>query len=275
MAVARNERSAAGPSAGSRTAGRIEGLAAVRLRVLHSLPKQHQAYFFRVIRELCGRYVASRRDSSIDTSELSSEVFAKLLGASGIGMEGFSRFRANEEVPTVWAISDDPERDERVVWLIDQVGGQRALMHRQEDIRRRLHGGKSKGGEYRQVPLKTEHIKDLSIPPDDPHCQRDIRDAWYGLLKMAASEFKAGDDVLLLLDLMAHDPEVRARFRKEWPVCQIVRALNVKYPTSPWNDDRVENAKKRLKNWIVRLKRIHGLDTDDLEDVFARRGRQG
>jgi hypothetical protein len=278
MAVPLNERSTAGPNAGSQTAGCTEASGAARLRLLNSMPKQHQEYFFKVIRNECARYIALTSDPGVwqpGLGELSSEVFAKLLGASGIGMEGFSRVRSDEEVPTVWAISDDPERDERVVWLIDQVGGQRALMHRQEDIRRRLHGGKWKDGGYRQVQLETEHIKDLSVPPDDPQCQKDIRDAWHGLLNAAVSEFRAGDDILLLLDLMAHDPEVRARFRKGWPVSQIVSALNLKYPISPWNDNRVENAKKRLKNWIARLKRIHGLDADALKDLFARRGRQG
>jgi hypothetical protein len=85
---------------------------------------------------------------------------------------------------------------------------------------------------------------------------------------------EAGADVLLLLDLMAHDPEVQSGFGAEWPVSQIVSALNLKHSIPLWNDDRVENAKKRLKNWIVRLKRIHGLDAGDLMDLFARRDRE-
>jgi len=55
-------------------------------------------------------------------------------------MEHDPGVNSGEEAPTMWAISDNPKRDERVVWLIDQVGGQQALKHRYEDIRRRLHG---------------------------------------------------------------------------------------------------------------------------------------
>jgi hypothetical protein len=174
----------------------------------------------------------------------------------------------------MWAISDNPKRDERVVWLIDQVGGQQALKHRYEDIRRRLHGGKWRNNGYRQVQLETAHIEGLSVEPDDPHHEDDVRNVWRGLLAMAVSEFEPGADVLLVLDLMAHDYEVLGGFGAEWPVSQMVSALNLKHPIPPWNDDRVENAKKRLKNWIVRLKRIRGLDASDLMDLFARRGRK-
>jgi hypothetical protein len=124
------------------------------------------------------------------------------------------------------------------------------------------------------VQLETEHVKGLSVQPDDPHHEEDVRKVWQGLLAMAVSEFNPGADVLHLLDLMARDAEVRADFGAEWPVSQIVSALNLKHPIPPWNDDRVENAKKRLKNWIVRLKRIHGLDADALRDLFARRGSE-
>jgi hypothetical protein len=205
---------------------------------------------------------------------LSSEAVAKLLGVSGIGMEGDPSVNSGDEVPTKWAISDDPERDERIAWLIDQVGGRHALKHRHEDIRRIRHGGKWRGYGYRQVQLETEHVKGLSVQPDDPHHEEDVRKVWQGLLAMAVSEFNPGADVLHLLDLMARDAEVRADFGAEWPVSQIVSALNLKHPIPPWNDDRVENAKKRLKNWIVRLKRIHGLDADALRDLFARRGSE-
>jgi hypothetical protein len=231
--------------------------------------------FFFVIRNLCRRYIAAvlPYDSSIDTRELFSEVIAKLLGVSGIAKHD-PGVNSGEEVPKMWAISDNPKRDERVVWLIDQVGGQQALKHRYEDIRRRLHGGKWRNNGYRQVQLETAHIEGLSVEPDDPHHEDDVRNVWRGLLAMAVSEFEPGADVLLVLDLMAHDYEVLGGFGAEWPVSQMVSALNLKHPIPPWNDDRVENAKKRLKNWIVRLKRIRGLDASDLMDLFARRGRK-
>jgi hypothetical protein len=281
-AVALNKRatatvSPAGPAkrSGPGTARDADGPAAARLRVLDSLPRRHQNYFFEFIRDLCARYIAgtSRRDPSIDVRELFNEVMAKLVGVSGVGTEHDPGIDSGEEIPTMWAVSDDPKRDERVAWLIGRVGGQQALKHRHEDIRRRRHGGKSKGDGYRQVQLEKAHIEGLSVEPDDPHHDEDIRKTWRGLLLMALEKFDPGTDVLLLLNLMAHDHEVGAAFGAEWPISQMVSALNRKHPFPPWNDDRVENAKRRLKNWIVRLKRIHGLNEDDLKDLFARRGR--
>jgi len=75
------------------------------------------------------------------------------------------------------------------------------------------------------------------------------------------------------LQVLAHDPEVQAGFGVEWPVRKITEALNIIYPVPPWNDDRVENAKKRLRNWIGGIKRDHGLDQTDLLALFARYGR--
>jgi hypothetical protein len=276
MAVALNKRSTAEPNAGSGTQGGVEGSATFRLRVLDSLPRPYQDQFIEIIRERCKDYIAaaSRSDWRIgewEADELSSEVFAKMLGVSGIGMVHDPAVDSGKEVP---AIPDNWTYCERVTWLVDQVGGPQALKHRHEDIRRRRHGGKWRGGGYRQVQLKTAHVEGLSVKPDDPHREEDARKAWRGLLAMAASEFKPAADALLLLGLMARDPEVQAGFGAEWPVSKLVSALNLKHPIPPWNDDRVENAKKRLKNWIVRLKRIHGLSTDDLEDLFARRGRK-
>jgi hypothetical protein len=258
------------------TAGGVKA-ATARLRLLKSLPRQHQAYFFKRIRELCMEYIvaASRRDSSIDchqeAEELRSEVFFKLFGSSDIVVEHDFGI-ISKKIPT--AISDDPGQDERVIWLILQVGGPGALKHRHEDIRRRNRGGKWRDEGYRQVQLEMAHIAGLSVEPDDPYHEIYLRMVWRGLLKTAVSQFRPGVDVLLLLDVMAHDPEVRAGFGAEWPVSQIVSALNQINPVPPWNDDRVDNAKKRLKNWIVRLKRIYGLDTDGLKDLFARRGRE-
>jgi hypothetical protein len=52
-----------------------------------------------------------------------------------------------------------------------------------------------------------------------------------------------------LLELLARDPDVQAGFGLEWPVRKIVDALNISDPDPRWNDDRIENAKKRLRNW--------------------------
>jgi hypothetical protein len=59
-----------------------------------------------------------------------------------------------------------------------------------------------------------------------------------------------------------------------WPVGRLVAVLNVEFSPPPWSDDRVENAKKRLLNWVQRLMRQNGLDATDLEALFARVARQ-
>jgi hypothetical protein len=59
-----------------------------------------------------------------------------------------------------------------------------------------------------------------------------------------------------------------------WPVGRLATVLNAEFSPPPWSDDRVENAKKRLMNWVQRLMRQNGLDDTDLEAVFARVARQ-
>jgi hypothetical protein len=59
----------------------------------------------------------------------------------------------------------------------------------------------------------------------------------------------------------------------QWPIKRIVDLLNKRFPPSSWTDDRVDNAKRRLVNWIKRLMQKHGFDTTDLEDLFARVAR--
>ena len=59
-----------------------------------------------------------------------------------------------------------------------------------------------------------------------------------------------------------------------WPVGRLVTILNADFSPPPWSVDRVENAKKRLLNWVQRLMRQNGLDATDLEAVFARVARQ-
>jgi hypothetical protein len=254
------------------------GLGAARLRVLNSLPRRHQDHFFEVVRTLCTKYIAlaSRHDPRLDREseslELFSEVVAKLLGVTGIGGERDDDQSGGAAHPA-WAISDDPKRDERVAWLIDEIGGPHALKHRYEDIRRRRHGGKWREGSYRQVQLEAEHIEHLGADPDDPYHDEDVRQVWRGVMAMAASEFDPDADVLVLLNLMSHDSDIQAGFGAAWPITQMVDVLNQRHPNPRWNDDRVENAKKRLKNWIMRLQRAHGLDANDLMDLFARHGR--
>ena len=55
---------------------------------------------------------------------------------------------------------------------------------------------------------------------------------------------------------------------------RLVTILNAEFSPPSWSDDRVENAKKRLLNWIQRLMRQNGLDATELEALFARVARQ-
>jgi hypothetical protein len=90
-----------------------------------------------------------------------------------------------------------------------------------------------------------------------------VRLAWQGLLAAAQRQFAPHTDA-----------DVQAAFGGEWPIRQIVSALNARYPIPPWSDDRVDNAKKRLKNWINRLAHDHGFDSIDLMALFARGARE-
>lgn len=55
---------------------------------------------------------------------------------------------------------------------------------------------------------------------------------------------------------------------------RIVALLNDHFPPPEWRDRRVEDARRRLTNWIRRLVRENALDATDLEALFARVARQ-
>jgi hypothetical protein len=277
------------------------------LRVLHSLPSQHEKFFYREIRKLCMNFVTSLglplTDRTSVAAELLSEVMAKLLGAGSStniddDMMQASRITPKSPSHDQWPFDssfqtnmDTPEQDDRVRWLINAVGGRRALEHRFEDMRRqrwgRWHGlgyrtsqisapANVDPGIDRDEEMFTQqdgHTRELPEDYEDPHHDRDVRRAWTGMLAIASRQFKPHEDVQKLLQVLAHDPEVQAGFGVEWPVRKIVEALNIIDPDPPWNDDRVENAKKRLRNWIGGIKRDHGLDQTDLLALFARYGR--
>jgi len=251
-------------------------------------------------------------DRPSETRELFSEVMTKLLAAAGrhddgeadlddglaIDTDGSTKAGVSLDtpppLPSEWTIDDrDPKRDGRIAWLIAEVGGARALSHRYEDVRRR-RWGRWRGTGYRTVQIAAlqsdadgklvdedqtlSRLADASFPlrsdPEEPRQLDDMRQAWIGLLACAETQFQPDDDVSALLGLLAHDPDVQAGFGSEWPVGQIVNALNATRPAQAWNDHRIENAKKRLRNWIGRLKRDQGLDMTDLLALFVRCGRE-
>jgi hypothetical protein len=246
-----------------------------RLSVLNSLPRQHQDHFFEAVRKLCASYVASRgtpvADRESESLELFSEVMAKLLGATASG-EG-QHAKDGEDTKPDWTAHKDPKQDGRVAWLVAEIGGRTALAHRHEDIRRRLYG-RWKEGSYKTDQLADEHVSDLAVDPIDPHEDEDNRRAWRGLLAAAKTEFEPTEDVSVLLELLASDTEIQAAFGSEWPVGQIVATLNGRKPARPWNDDRVDNAKKRLKGWIGRIRRDYKVDPADLMHLFAQYARK-
>jgi hypothetical protein len=249
---------------------------ATRLKVLNSLPRQHQDYFFGEVRKLCANFIASR-DTPIalresEALELFSEVIAKLLGAGSSGSLIASN-RDAEAFQREWLVDHDPSRDGRVSWLVSEVGGRHALAHRNEDIRRRLYGRWRKGG-YTVEQLAEGHVADLAVEPEEPHEDEDNRKIWRGLLAAAKLEFGPNEDVSILLDLLAHDSEIQSAFGSEWPIRMIADTLNRRSPHRLWTDERVDNAKKRLRTWLGRLRREYRIDSADLMNLFARYARR-
>jgi len=115
------------------------------------------------------------------------------------------------------------------------------------------------------------------VGPDEPgELQKtDDRRIWRGLLATAALDFRPEDDVSTLLRLLADDPSILDDVPSgQWPVGLIVARLNDRPTPRRWSEDRVDNAKRRLMNWIDRLRKRNRLDGTDLEGLFAGVARQ-
>jgi hypothetical protein len=252
--------------------------AELRLRVLHSLPPRHQRYLFEEIRKLCHHFLHSQRvpSSEMTPEELLSEVWQKLLGAVSIQSEEGASPALD---PTQVSIDPDaPERDGRVVWLINEIGGSAGIAHRREDILRRRFG-RASGGNGRplvQPPSDGEFTEIMSDADATSALEAaDGARVWRGLLATAGLEFAPSDDLSKLLQLLAEYPEIlQDSSGGQWPITTLVVRLNNRYPPRTWTSDRVDNAKRRLLSWIQRLKRKNGLDEVDLEALFARVARQ-
>jgi hypothetical protein len=224
---------------------------------------------------LCSGYLRRNRisDEEVTQLELVSEVWKKLLGSISLETDRSLSVRPGE-----WSTDPDtPERDGRVIWLIAEIGGSEAIGHRYEDIQRERHGRSRPGlGRPLQQP-GDEESEDTSVDSDGPgELQRiDTRRIWRGLLATAAIDFQSDDDVSMLLQLMADDPTILDDEPSgQWPVGLIVARLNDRPTSRRWSDDRVDNAKRRLMNWIERLRKRNRLDATDLEGLFARVARQ-
>jgi hypothetical protein len=95
------------------------------------------------------------------------------------------------------------------------------------------------------------------------------------LLATANQQFQQRDDVSMLLRLMDDERNILENWSGgQWPIRRMVALLNERFSPPPWTDHRVDNAKRRLVNWITRLMRNNRLDATELEDLFARVARQ-
>jgi hypothetical protein len=265
-----SNRNSVGTSAPSNLAGGHRGEATrgeLRLHVLCSLPDSHKRYLFSEIQSLCGDYLCKNRipAQEITTEELVSEVWLKLLGTVS----------PNDEAglhPEDWSLDERPERDGRVVWLIQEIGGWVAIAHRHVDILRSRFG---RGH-------ATVQVGDDDHPIEIVHCSEhetnlraaDARRVWQGLLAAATDEFGPEEDAAKLLQVLAMTPDIFEKScGRQWPVRRLVALLNEHFPPPDWRDRRVEDAKRRLTNWINRLMRQNALDATDLQAIFARAAR--
>jgi hypothetical protein len=264
---------------GDDACGGMQVRAELRLRVLRSLPPKHQRYLFEQARKLCRDFLRARRvaSSEMTAEELLSEIWQKLLGALSIHDEETSEL-SSFDVNQARIDADAPERDGRVVWLIEQIGGSEAMAHRREDILRRRFGRGSAGTGRRMVqPVSDSDFAQIVADADTPDRLEaaDRLRIWRGLLATADLSFPQGDDVSILLRLLAENPAIlHSASGGQWPATAIVVELNDRFPPPSCTSDRVDNAKRRLLNWIKRLKRENGLDDVDLEGLFARVAHQ-
>jgi hypothetical protein len=253
--------------------------AELRLRILRSLPPRHQRYLFEEIRKVCRDFLRNRGvpSSEMTAEELLSEIWQKLLGTVSVG-PGETIDLCSGDLTQVSIDPDVPERDGRVVWLVEEIGGAMAMAHRREDILRRRFGRSSAGSGR---PLVQPHDDSVfaGIVADATAAgaleAADGRRVWRGLLAMIALDFEPDDDLSMLLRLLSERPGLlQDAPGGQWPIMDIVNQLNMHFPLPPWTSDRVDNAKRRLMNWIRRLKRKNGLDDVDLEALFARVARE-
>jgi hypothetical protein len=134
--------------------------------------------------------------SEMTPEELLSEIWQKLLGtvptSSGDTVELYSNDLAQVSIDP-----DVPERDGRVVWLIEQIGGSMAMAHRREDILRRRFG-RASGGSGRPLVQPHDDAMFTDIVSDADAASSleagDQRRVWRGLLAMVELEFEPGDD---------------------------------------------------------------------------------
>jgi hypothetical protein len=165
-----------------------------------------------------------------------------------------------------------------VIWLIAEIGGSEAIGHRCEDIRRERYGRWVPGvGRPNEQLGDEDESEETGMDPDQSSGleKTDSSRIWRGLLATAAVDFPPDDDVSMLLNLLTVEPGILDDSPGgQWPVRLIVAQLNNSSTSRRWSEDHVDNAKRRLMNWIERLRRRNRLDRTDLEALFARVARR-
>jgi hypothetical protein len=239
--------------------------AALRLAVLSSLPAKHQTYLFDRVHEMCRMWL--RRNGTpvgdMSTRALSSQVWLKLIASVSLDDE-------EPELPDVnpdeWSVDLlNPERDGRVTWLITEIGGFTAIQHRYQDLEHERHGKKRPKQLDDDEPEEGEGDLDGRTPDQR---EEDALNVWHGVLAAAQRKFGPDEDVSLLLELLADSPDVLDG-SGQWPIGKLVFLLNGRPPPRAWSEDKVDNATRRLMNWIRRSMSKNGLDAVDLEALFA------
>ena len=280
--------------------------AELRLYAWSELPQPHRNEVCRQVRVRCETFISTvrvdRRQRRSEVDKLVSEVVAHLLRATSVRREeaatGWERkaMEANERpdpaqsgresrAPLPWLARGrfdawEPMRDARVIWVIEETCNRQALFHRYEDMRRRDRGGKWDGSGYPLVAVDNQTIEQLSGHYDpaedetDSLQAEDSRRAWQGLVALTMHQFGPDDDVVALVKVLAEDRDMQDSFGSQWPIGKIARALGERQPNAVWNDDRVENAKRRLTKCIVKIKQAHGLDAVDLRALLVRYARE-
>jgi hypothetical protein len=154
----------------------------------------------------------------------------------------------------------DPMRDGRVKWLLnelDSICSSLALHNLCIDIIREHQGGKNPPPAIPIDCSEAEREDGIQQRPNQEgriH-ERDIQFAWKGLLALRKSESgDSKDDVLLLLLVLAENPEIEAGFTGQWPIKAIVVLLNARDRNRSWTPRNVDNIKEKLARWIAKKK---------------------
>jgi hypothetical protein len=246
-----------------------EARAELRLRVLKSLPFLHQRFLFQEITERCSRYLrrSAVNNSEVSVEEMLSEVWKKMLSSVSVHDENVAL-----ELERLTIDPRSPEGDGRVIWLIEEIGGAEALAHRHEDILRQRYGRYIPERGRRIVQAEDdEEFEAIGVYQPPAEVEDVSRLAWSGLIKLAERKFPPNDDVSALLQLLDQTPDLFDKAGTgKWPINDIVLGLNSLFPDATWDDDRVDNAKRRLTRWTSRLMEVNGLDQSDFEALLVR-----